>query len=528
MSSTVTDKPASPPTSGDWESSRRDKLRRIAELGQDPWGSLFQDHAPIAEIRSRDGEIVYRTQDGREVPLPDLDTAGPEFDFRRWLAELGPGEMTGPQVRAAGRIVLHRDKGKLQFIDIRDMTGQIQLFVGQQQVGDDWQLAQCFDLGDIIGVDGELRRTKTGELSIFARRLTMLTKSLSPPPEKHHGLTDVELRQRMRYVDLIYGEGVMQRFLNRTKIVRSIRDSLNSRGFVEVETPTLHAIAGGAAARPFTTHHNALDIDLYLRIAIELHLKRLMVGGIERVYEVGRVYRNEGISQRHNPEFTMLEAYQAYGDYRTMMDLTETCIVDAIRATGQPLLLPWGDQMLDFTPPFIRKTYDELFAEQLGINGTDALAISKYAGSIGLETAGKHPDVIKSEVFEAKIEKSLTGPIFVLDYPASICPLTKRKASNPAVAERFELLVAGMEIANAYTELNDPDLQETLFKTQLAGLPEEESMAKMDHDFIRALRHGMPPAGGLGLGIDRLVMLLTNSQSIRDVILFPLLRPEVE
>jgi lysyl-tRNA synthetase class 2 len=528
MSTTVTEPSASPPTSGDWESSRRDKLRRIVELGHDPWGSRFEDHAPIADLRARAGEIVYRTQAGGEVPLPGFDTGAPDFDFRQWLAEQGPGEMTGPQVRAAGRIVLHRDKGKLQFIDIRDMTGQIQLFVGQQQVGDDWQLAQHFDLGDIIGVDGELRRTKTGELSIFARRLTMLTKSLAPPPEKHHGLTDVELRQRMRYIDLTYGEGVMQRFLNRTKIVRSIRDSLNSRDFVEVETPTLHAIAGGAAARPFTTHHNALDIDLYLRIAIELHLKRLMVGGIERVYELGRVYRNEGISQRHNPEFTMLEAYQAYGDYRTMMELTEACIVEAIRATGQPLALPWGEQNLDFTPPFARKTYDELFAEQLKIDGTNAAAVSNYAGSIGLDTAGKHPDVIKSEVFEVKIEKSLTGPMFVLDYPASICPLTKRKADNPAVAERFELIVAGMEIANAYTELNDPELQERLFQTQLAGLPEDESMAKMDHDFIRALRHGMPPAGGLGLGIDRLVMLLTNSQSIRDVILFPLLRPDAE
>ena len=240
--------------------------------------------------------------------------------------------------------MLHRDKGKLQFIDIRDMTGQIQLFVGQQQVGDDWELAKCLDLGDIIGVDGELRRTKTGELSIFAHRLTILTKSLAAPPEKHHGLTDPELRHRLRYLDLTYGEGVMPRFLNRTKIIRSIRDTLAARGFVEVEGPTLHSIAGGAAARPFKTHHNALDIDLFMRIALELHLKRLMVGGMERVYELGRVYRNEGISQRHNPEFTMLEAYQAYGDYRSMMDLTEACIVDAIRATGQPLTLAWGDK----------------------------------------------------------------------------------------------------------------------------------------------------------------------------------------
>jgi lysyl-tRNA synthetase class 2 len=263
-----------------------------------------------------------------------------------------------------------------------------------------------------------------------------------------------------------------------------------------------------------------------MRIALELHLKRLMVGGMERVYELGRVFRNEGISQKHNPEFTMLEAYQAYGDYRSMMELTEACIVAAIEATGQPLQVPWDDATVDFTPPFARKTYDELFTEKLNIDACDPAAIARVAKSLGLETALKHPDVIKSEVFETAIEKTLTGPVFVLDYPGAICPLTKSKSDNPAVAERFELIVQGMEMANAYTELNDPDMQEQLFKTQLAGLADEESMAKMDHDFIRALRHGMPPAGGLGLGIDRLVMLLTNTQSIRDVILFPLLRPE--
>jgi lysyl-tRNA synthetase class 2 len=525
MSNTVTD-PSATPASGNWESSRREKLDRIVQLGHDPWGSRFDDHAAIADIRARAGEIKLKTQDGRDVAIVDPATAGADFDFRKWLSEQGPGEMTGPQVRAAGRIVLHRDKGKLQFIDIRDMTGQIQLFVGQQQVADDWELAKCFDLGDIIGVDGELRRTKTGELSIFASRLYILTKSLAAPPEKHHGLTDAEMRQRQRYLDLTYGEGVMPRFLNRTKIIRSIRETLAARRYVEIEGPTLHSIAGGAAARPFKTHHNALDIDLFMRIALELHLKRLMVGGMERVYELGRVYRNEGISQRHNPEFTMLEAYQAYGDYRTMMDLTEACIVEAIKATGQPLVLNWGEKTIDFTPPFARKSYDELFREVLSIDATNPAAIATVAKTCGIETAGRHADVIKSEVFEAKIEKTLVGPIFVTDYPASICPLTKRKADNPAVAERFELMVHGMEIANAYTELNDPDLQEKLFQTQLAGLAEDESMAKMDTDFIRALRHGMPPAGGLGLGIDRLVMLLTNTQSIRDVILFPLLRPE--
>jgi lysyl-tRNA synthetase class 2 len=314
--------------------------------------------------------------------------------------------------------------------------------------------------------------------------------------------------------------------LDRTKIVQSIRKTLTGEGFVEIEGPTLHSIAGGAAARPFITHHNALDLKLYLRIALELHLKRLMVGGMERVYELGRVYRNEGISPRHNPEFTMLELYQAYGDYRSMMDLTERVIVEAIRATGQALKLPWGEKTIDFTPPFARRTYDELFADVTGVAASDQAAVRALAEQIGFNTADKHPDVIKSEVFEERVEDQLSGPIFVMDYPASNCPLTKRKRDNPAVAERFELYVQGMEIANAYTELNDPDLQEHLFRTQLQGLAAEESMAKMDHDFVRALRHGMPPAGGLGIGIDRLIMLLTNSQTIRDVILFPLLRPE--
>lgn len=488
------------------EAARREKLRKIEELGVDPWGGRFDDHLPIGDIRQKESEIVvHPIQEGRRS-----------------------AEQTGPQVRAAGRIVLQRKKGKLIFLDIRDWTGKIQLFIGKNQVGEkNWALAQCFDLGDIIGVDGQLKRTNTGELTIFAEDLHFLGKSLETPPAKHKGLQDPDLRQRMRYLDLIHTDGVLERFLRRTKIIQSIRSTLSRQRFVEVEGPTLHSIAGGAAARPFTTHHNALDIDLYLRIALELHLKRLLVGGIERVYELGRVYRNEGISPRHNPEFTMLEVYQAYGDYRTMMDLTERLIVDAIHATGQDNKLPWGDDTIDFTPPFVRKTYGELFTEQTGVAADDPAAVKSLAEQIGLETAGKHPDVIKNEVFEAKVEDALTGPVFVLDYPASICPLTKRKADDPTVAERFELFICGMEVANAYTELNDPDLQEELFGSQLAGMAEEDSMATMDRDFVRALRHGMPPAGGLGIGIDRLVMLLTGSQTIREVILFPLLRPEV-
>jgi lysyl-tRNA synthetase class 2 len=309
-------------------------------------------------------------------------------------------------------------------------------------------------------------------------------------------------------------------------VLQSIRGTLASAGFVEIEGPTLHTIAGGAAARPFKTHHNTLDMQLYLRIALELHLKRLMVGGMELVYELGRVYRNEGISPRHNPEFTMLEVYQAYGDYRSMMDLTEQIVGDAIRAIDGKVQRPWGEKTIDFSPPFQRRTYDELFAEHVGIDPQDAAAVRRVAEEIGFDTANKHADVIKSEVFEEKVEDALVGPIFVCDYPASICPLTKRSRSNPAVAERFELFIQGMEIANAYTELNDPDLQEQLFKTQLAGQAEDNSMAKMDHDFIRALRHAMPPAGGLGVGIDRLFMLLANCASIRDIVLFPILRPE--
>ncbi len=447
------------------------------------------------------------------------------IDYRQWKSEAGEGEEIGPQVLVAGRIILFRGQGKLKFITLRDWTGDIQILIGKAQVGEqDFELSDNFDLGDWIGVTGRLGRTNTGELTVFASQLHFMGKTLEPPPEKHAGLQDADLKQRQRYLDLTYNEGVMSTFLARTKIVQSIRSTLAQRGYCEIEGPTLHTIAGGAAARPFHTHHNTLDMPLVLRIALELHLKRLLVGGMERVYEMGRVYRNEGISPRHNPEFTMMECYEAFGNYEVMMDLTEQIILDALAATGQGYIVDWHDKTIDFTPPFARKTYDQLFLECTGIEPADATAIANYATSIGLDIQGKHADVIKSEVFEEKVEDSLVGPIFVIDYPASICPLTKRKTSNPEVAERFELFIHGMELANAYTELNDPLLQEELFSQQLEGQADEDSMAKMDHDFVLALRNGMPPAGGLGIGIDRLVMLLTNSRSIRDVILFPLLR----
>ncbi len=342
---------------GALEASRREKMRKIEELGLDPWGQRFDGHTAIGTIRSREGEIRARDADGKPVPLPTfaewLGTAHPEITPETPREQIDRAiqqeyhkiseTQTGPKVRAAGRIILQRKKGKLIFLDVWDWTGRIQVLIGATQVGErNWELAQCFDLGDLVGIDGELRKTNAGELSIFAENLTFLTKSIETPPAKFHGLTDPELRSRLRYMDLVHTEGVMERMLNRIKIVQSIRNTLAQQGFVEVEGPTLHTIAGGAAARPFATHHNALDIPLVMRIALELHLKRLLVGGFERVFEIGRTYRNEGIDQRHNPEFTMMEVYQAYGDYRSMMDLAEQIILDALKATGQGFVIPWS------------------------------------------------------------------------------------------------------------------------------------------------------------------------------------------
>jgi lysyl-tRNA synthetase, class II len=503
---------STPPDS--FEASRQGKLRKIEALGLDPWGQRFDGYQSIESLRGL-----------------ALDAGNP------------------PRVRAAGRVVLRRSAGKLYFLEIRDWSGHriqrelkgrghggetvdawssyIQVMVGQKQVGEQgWALAQELDLGDLLGVDGTLGTTKTGELTIFADKLTFLGKSLQPHPDKWSGMQEIEYRLRHRYLDLLYSPETLERTLKRVKIVRQIRSYLDGLGFCEVETPTLHAVAGGAAARPFITHHNALDIDLYLRIALELHLKRLLVGGLEKVYEIGRVFRNEGISPRHNPEFTMLELYQAYADYRTMMDITEGMIVSCVDCLGQGLKLPYGGSEVDFTPPWQRASYPELFQEHVGVAIDDVEGLQRVVAASGFPTAGKHPDVVVHHLFEEKVEEKLKGPVFVYDYPASLCPLTKRKRDNPALAERFELYIQGMELANAYTELNDPLMQEATFQQQLAGLPEEDSMAKMDEDFVRALRHGMPPAGGLGVGIDRMVMLLTNATTIRDVILFPLLRPE--
>jgi lysyl-tRNA synthetase class 2 len=475
-----------------FEASRTEKLHAIEALGLDPWGGRFDGHHPIAEVRELPADA--------QPPLP---------------------------VTVAGRVVLRRVMGNAHFLHLQDWTGRLQVHIGKKQVGEtNWALAQLLDLGDLLGVRGTFGKTKTGEPTVFASELHFLGKSLLPHPDKHAGMQDVEFRLRHRYLDLIYNPETLARARQRVLIVRTIRRHLDERGFYEVETPTLHASAGGAAARPFVTHHNALDVDLFLRIALELHLKRLLVGGVEKVYEIGRVFRNEGISPRHNPEFTMLELYQAYADYRSMMDLTEGLVVACAEALGQGLKLPYGEHTVDYTPPWQRARYADLFREHVGVPMDDPAAVRGAAEAAGIPTAGKHPDVIVHNLFEQRVEDKLAGPVFVHDYPAALCPLTKRQRGNPNVAERFELYVRGMELANAYTELNDPITQEQTFRQQVAGLPEEDSMARMDDDFVRALRHGMPPAGGLGVGIDRLVMLLTNTTTVRDVILFPLLRPE--
>jgi lysyl-tRNA synthetase class 2 len=495
--------PTTPPeasggTAAQLEKARRDKLAKLAALGIDPWGQRFDHVVAIAQVRATGEGVAKEAEDG-------------------------------PTVRVAGRIMLQRSAGSLVFLSLADRTGRIQIMLGKKQVGPEaWNVVNCLDLGDLVGIDGRLGWSKTGELTVFATGVTFLAKSIETPPDKFHGLVDTELRQRMRYLDLIHGEGVRERFVARSRIIEAVRRVLADRGYLEIEGPTLQDSAGGAAARPFKTHHNALDMPLVLRIALELHLKRLLVGGLERVFELGRVYRNEGVSPRHNPEFTMLEAYEAYGDYSSMMDLTEAIIVEAAKVAGTPTRFEWMGHTVDLTPPFRRAKYDDLLREVTGCDPADPASVAAAAAKAGIETAGRHPDVIKSDLFEATVEDTLAGPVFVIDYPAAICPLTKRKAGAPHIAERFELYVAGMELANAYTELNDPDLQEQLFRTQLAGLAAEESMARMDTDFIRALRHGMPPAGGLGIGIDRLVMFLTGAASIRDVILFPIHRPKAE
>ena len=472
----------------EYEQARRAKLPKLRELGVDPYGGKFAEGEALAAIREK-------------------------FDSER----------EDISVTGAGRIVLFRDIGKLIFMTVRDSGGSIQVGLSKNILGEThWKVAKLLDLGDIVGVSGILGKTKTGEITIWAKELTLLSKATLPPPEKFHGLQDVELRYRQRYVDLFTNPEVMATFKDRAAIIETIRRYLSDRGFIEVETPMMQGIAGGAAARPFITHHNTLDMDLYLRIAPELYLKRLLVGGMERVFEINRNFRNEGISTRHNPEFTMCELYQAYADYHDMMDLMEELVCQLVAARSADMTLEFNGVTIDYSRPWARKTYAELFEAHAGMPMTDIAAVRAKARALEINEGGMDDIVVINEVFEATVEDALVNPTFVIDYPAALCPLTRRKTDQPEIAERFELFVNAMEVANAYTELNDPAIQEENFRKQLAG--QEETMATMDDDFITALKHGMPPAGGLGFGVDRLVMLLTDSPSIRDVILFPLMR----
>jgi len=472
-----------------FEQQRQEKLSRIKQLGIDPYGGRYEGAEQAADIKSR-------FKDGDETQ----------------------------QAKCAGRIVLLRDIGKLIFITLRDWSGTIQVGLSKKLLDEQWQLAKLLELGDIIGAAGQLGRTKTGEITIWVAKngLCVLSKCLSQPPEKFQGLSDIDQRFRQRFVDLWANPEVMERFKKRSAIIASIREILKSKGFLEVETPMMQTIAGGAAAKPFVTHHNSLDLDLFLRISPELFLKRLLVGGMEKVFEINRNFRNEGLSRQHNPEFTMLEVYQAYGDYNVMMDLTEEIIWLCVEKYCADKHVQFGEFTVDFSRPWRRAKYTELLKEYSGCDIDDIEAIRAKARELELDEADMDDVVVVNEVFGARVEENLIDPTFVIDYPAALCPLARRREDNPKFAERFELFIARMELANAYTELNDPAEQYENFLVQLRG--QEESITKMDRDYIAALKYGMPPAGGLGIGIDRLVMVLTGALSIREVILFPLLK----
>ena len=456
------------------------------------------------------------------------------FERTHLAQELTEGycEVEGQRVRAAGRLMSLRLHGKAAFGDLADISGTIQVYFKLDTLGpEQYALLDDIDIGDFLGVEGAVFTTRTGEITIAAERLQVLAKSLRPLPAKWHGLRDVETRYRRRYVDLIVSPEVRRAFVVRSQVIREIRHFLDFRGFLEVETPMMQPIPGGAAARPFITHHNALDLDLYLRVAPELYLKRLIVGGFEKVYEINRNFRNEGVSSRHNPEFTMLEAYQAYADYNDMMKLVEELVEHVCGEVLGELSLTYQGKEIDMRPPWRRIGLLEAIVEHTGVDPQRLLEVGSARAvcrELGLP-AGEdlHLSTLVNNLFEARVEPHLIQPTFVVDYPTAISPLAKRKPDNPDLVERFEPFVAGQELGNAFTELNDPLDQRRRFEEQAreraAG---DEEAHPMDEDYVRALEYGMPPTGGLGIGIDRLVMLLTDSASIRDVILFPQMRPE--
>lgn len=470
---------------------RLDKAARLRDLGFEPFGRRYESSHTTAEAH----ELFEKAGEGQ-------------------------------QVTCAGRVTGIRDHGKATFFDIRDSSGSIQAYLKQGESPDSAvEIFSCVDLGDFVGLGGEVFKTRTGEVTVMVRSLTPLSKAFLVLPEKWHGLRDPELRFRKRYLDLIANPDVAETFKARTRILRSVRRFLEERGFMEVETPMMQNIAGGATARPFRTHHNALDIDIFLRVAGgELYLKRLLVGGLDKVYELSRVFRNEGIDRQHNPEFTMLEAYQSYADYNVMMELTEQMVASVAEEVCGTTKVKFGDLDLDLASPWPRLSYFDLLKKHAEVRSLEHDELVKRAKALNLEIdPAWDPPALVDELFKETVEPHLTGPLFVVDYPASLCPLAKCKPDQPEIAERFEPYFAGMELGNGYSELNDPVEQERRFREQAARA--EKGEEAIDEDFVEALMHGMPPAGGLGIGIDRLVMLLTNSQSIRDVILFPLLRP---
>ena len=475
---------------------KREKLAALQEAGRDPFQIMKYD-------------VTHHTTEIKE-----------KFEA-----------LEGTRVSIAGRVMSKRVMGKASFINVQDKLGNIQCYVRKDEVGEEsYADFKKLDVGDIIGVSGEVFKTKTGEISVKAKEVVLLSKCLQVLPEKYHGLKDTDMRYRQRYLDLIMNPDVKETFIRRSLIIREIRNFLDGRDFIEVETPVLVPNAGGAAARPFITHHNALDQDIFLRISLELYLKRLIVGGLERVYEIGRVFRNEGLSVRHNPEFTLLELYQAYTDYEGMMELTESLYRTVAQKVLGTTLIHYGDVEIDLSKPFERITMLDAVKKYTGIDFNEvkteeeAKALAKEH-HIAYEERHKKGDILNL-FFEEYVEEHLIQPTFVLDHPVEISPLTKRKPSNPDYVERFELFITQREMANAYSELNDPIDQRERFEAQeaLRAAGDEEANS-MDEDFLNALAYGMPPTGGIGIGIDRMVMLLTDSAAIRDVLLFPRMKP---